>query len=292
MGYIYLSLAMLAGTFKMIATKKCGSIACGTKNKLIINLIRAIGCIAVSAAVCLIGGFRGTDGAGILLAAICGVSSGIQMCTWMIGAATAPLVTVEVFSMIGGIVIPFIVTPFFIPSDTVSVWKWIGAFLLVLAALCFSKRSGGSITPKSLVIICVSALGNAGRIISQKLLTVYSETAVSDFTLASYIFAAITILTLLLLIRVLFKTKEDAAPAKFTKATVMYICIVIVMMYTAEFLSTHAAARLDSVYYPLAYVISMPLTFLTDTLVFKEKVTRTKVFGIVLVVLAGILTNI
>jgi drug/metabolite transporter (DMT)-like permease len=65
------------------------------------------------------------------------------------------------------------------------------------------------------------------------------------------------------------------------------------MMYAAQFLSTYASAYIPAaVFYPLSYVISMPLIYICDVVVYKEKVTVRGIIGILLVTLAGVLINL
>ncbi len=124
---------------------------------------------------------------------------------------------------------------------------------------------------------------------NKKLFTNFSDSEVETFQLYTFVFVLITLLVVFLFVP---KSKECTTP-KFTSRISFYIFIAIVMLYLTEYFATQSSSYLSSaVFYPLSYVISMPLTFLTDVVVYKEKITANNVVGIVIVTIAGILINI
>ena len=120
MGYLFLLLSKIAALVKMVAVKNCGSIAKGTRNSVLINVIRSLGCIIVSLAVCLISGFGKMDTVGVIIAIFAGISNGVSLCTWILCASKVSLCTVEVFCMAGGVVLPLLVSPLIFSGESVS----------------------------------------------------------------------------------------------------------------------------------------------------------------------------
>ena len=298
MGYIYLVIAKIASIFKMMAVKKCGNIASGPKNSLRINLLRALGCIAVGSIVCLFSGYKGMDSEGVWIAILSGTSNGVLLFAWVLAAACAPMYFVEIFCMIGGVIFPLLLSPILFDAESVTLIQWCGTAALFIAVALLSKRSTGKrLTLKSILIMIVAGIGNMGMMMSQKMYAAFSDSAVADFQLVSDV-AMACVLFLALLVATLIgnrATADGASPApqaKFTGKVLIFIGIAIVMMYSSQVLSTMAAGRLSSMFYPLSYVFAMPLVFLTDVIVYKEKVTVRNIIGILLITASGILINL
>ena len=289
MGYIFLLLSKIAALIKMIAVKNCGNIAKGAKNSVIINIIRALGCVAVSFAVCLFSGIEKLDTVGTVIAVFAGICNGLSLFSWILAANNASLCTVETFCMTGGVVLPLIVAPFIFAGESVSIFQWIGSALLFAAMFCLTKSSGKrklSFGTWGLLITC--GLANFGCVLTKKLFTEFSKGKTEVFQLYTFAF----VLATLFIIFMFFPKKKAEDKPKFSSKVIMYIFVAIVMLYLVEYLATLSAGHLDSaIYYPLSYVISMPLTFLADAIIYREKITVNNVVGIVLVTLSGVLIN-
>ena len=294
MGYLYLLLSKIAAVVKMISVKKCGNIASGAKNSVKINLLRSAGCLAVALIVCCFSGFEKMSAPGIFMTLLSGVANGVLLWSWILAAASAPMITVEVFCMIGGVVIPLIISPLILNGESVTLLQWIGSLLLFGAMFCLSKKSASSkITPKSILLMCIAGLSNAGCVISQKFYQSFEGGTVADFQLGTFIFTIAVLALILLLMSAFKRDAADEASPKLSRKALLLITVAFVMTYASQFLATVAAGRIPAaVLYPLAYVISMPLIFFVDVLLFKEKVTLNNVIGIILVTASGILINL
>ena len=311
MGIVYLVLSKISAILKMITMKGCGQLASGALGSTVINLIRTLGCLLISVGVCAFSGFSDIGDMGMLLAIISGIANAILLFSWVLAARNASLCTVEIFCMIGGIALPLILTPIFIPEDTVSVTEWVAALLLFPAAYLYSgKRTNESSPVKALPFLILSMIGNAGCVITQKLFTVYSAGAAQDFNLYGYFFSALT-LGVILLITVLFghvsssgkennpvAAKADAELGVLTDRRKLVrvgilITVAVVMLYLSSLLSTLAAAKLDSAFFfAMSYAIGMPLTVLADIVVFKEKLTVRAILATVIVLASVILFSL
>lgn len=295
MGYLYLVMAKIASVVKMMSVKKCGNIATGAKNSVKINLLRSTGSLAVALIVCIFSGFEKMNSYGILFTVLSGISQGVMLWSWILAATSAPMITVEVFCMIGGVVIPLIISPMVLDATSVSVIQWIGSLLLFGAMFCLSKRGGGEkkITPKSILLMCIAGLGNAGSVLSQKFFKEFNGGTNADFQLGTFMFTIVVLATILLIMRLVIKPDGSENAPKISPRVMIFIAIAFTMTYLAQFLSTEASGKIDAaVLYPLSYVISMPLVFLVDVIFFKEKITVNNIIGIILVTASGVLINL
>lgn len=295
MGYLFLLLSKISGIVKMTAIKNCGNIASGAKNSVKINLLRSLGCVIVAAIVSLSSGFSGMNDGGIWITFASGISNGVLLFFWILAAARAPMYLVEVFCMLGGVVFPLILSPLIIKGESVSLIQWIGVALLFLSMLCLTQRGKGKkITPLAILLMCLTGLGNMGAIMTQKLFVTISKGSVADFQLGTYAVCAAVLAIMLPIMKITDKKMQNDAPRdKFSAKVLLFIGLAIIMTYSSQILSTFASARLSSgVFYPLAYVISMPLVFLVDVIFYKEKITLGNIIGIILVTASGVLINI
>ncbi|MBE6650083.1 MAG: hypothetical protein E7613_02100 [Ruminococcaceae bacterium] len=289
MGYLFFLLSKIAAVIKSIAVKNCGNIAKGAKNSVIINIIRAFGCVIVSFVVALFAGLEQLDTTGTVIAVFAGVCNGVSLFSWVLAVNNASICTVETFCMTGGVVLPLIVSPFIFAGESVSIFQWTGSALLFVAMFCLTKSSGKrKLSFGTWVLLITSGLANFGCVLTKKLFTEFSKGKTEVFQLYTFAF----VLATLFIIFLFFPRKKAEDRPKFSSKVIMYIFVAIVMLYTFEYFATLSASYLDSaIYYPLSYIISMPLNFLTDTLVYKEKITLNNIVGIVLVTLSGVLIN-
>ncbi len=280
----------------MIAVKRCGKIASGTKNSVKLNLIRSLGCLAVSIIVCLFSGFERMNTRGITATLLSGVANGVLLWSWILAASCAPMITVEVFCMIGGVVIPLLLSPILLVGESVGILQWIGSALLFCAMFCLSakRKIKSKIQVKSILLMCTAGLANAGCVMSQKLYTSYNGGTVADFQLGTYAVTAVVLAMFFGVMRLLSRGKErDTGEVKITKPAILYLCAAFILTYAAQLLSTLSSARIPSaVLYPLSYVISMPLVFAVDIIIFKEKITLRGIIGLLLICTSGILINL
>jgi uncharacterized membrane protein len=298
MGVIYLLFSKLSTIVKMIAMKKCGSIAAGARNSLIINLIRSVGCILVALTVALISGFSPMEPYGMLICILSGIANAGLLFAWVLCAEKGSLCTVEIFCMIGGVVLPMLISPVLFKGETITALQWIGSVLLLPAAYCFSKKANekkASFTPSLLILLLTNCISNALIFLTQKYYTYYSLGSVSDFNLYTFIFCAATLAIAFLCISIIKpnRSEEKKEGFKLEKHIIVYISLAIGMLYAAQYFSTLASASLPSAYFfPLSYAIGMPLTFLTDITVFKEKIKISSLIGLALVIISVVLIGL
>ena len=297
MGVIYVILSKLGAAGKMIAMKKCGRTASGPINSLKINLVRSLGCFVISLVIALIGGIGDMSREGFIIAAISGIANAALLFSWMLGATLAPMSTVEIFCMIGGIVLPMIFSPIMIESEAVSAIEWVGALLLFPAAVCFrsQKSEAGGAKISALPYLILAGLSNAGCVFSQKLYAAKSGGGTAEFNLVTFGICSLTLAVCFLvwwLVKGRGATEEGGKPLLRGK-TVIYLTIAVIMLYLANYFSLLASYNLpSSLLFPLSYAIGMPMTVACDAIFFKEKIRVTTVIGAVLVILSVILVSL
>lgn len=301
MGIVYLLISKFATLGKMIAMKKCGKIASGPENSIRINLIRSFGCLIISVIVALAGGMSGMTEIGFLLAVLSGIGSALLLFSWVLAATLAPMSTVEVFCMIGGIVPPLILSPILMEAESVTLIQWIGALLLFPAAICFRAQGEGKSEAKASCIpyVALAAVSNALMVITQKLYASYEGGGASEFNVVGF---AVTLLTLLIIFAVkkLMKPKNNTAVKStenrtkgFSLTIIVYISLAIVMLYGANYFSVLSSYYLPSaLLFTLSYAIGMPLTVISDILFFGDKIRVRTVVGALLVIASVILTSV
>ncbi len=296
MGILFLSLGKLFAIGKMIAMKKCGNAASGAENSIKINLIRSVGCVLISLIVCIFSGFSGMSGAGMLYSLLSGIANAMLLFTWVLCAERCSLCTVEIFCMIGGVVLPMILSPLLFGGEAASLFGWAGALLLLPAAYCFFPRSDGKgFTLSSLPLLLLAGISNAGCVISQKQFTEANGGSVADFNLLTFLFCTLTLTVIFVLTKIKKKGVKSERNGEKTrnKQIIIYIFIAIIMLYASQYLLTLSAGRISSrLFFPLSYAIAMPMTLLCDIIVFGERIRPSSVLGLTLVITSIILINI
>ena len=295
MGYLFLVISKIIAVAKSVFVKKCGTIAVGFKSNVLTNLIRALGCFIVSLVMCLIVGFSKIDSVGLWLSILSGVANGLFLCVWLYSATYVSVCTVEVFSMVGGVVVPLLLAPLLINGDSVTILQILGSVLLLIAVFTFSKGGiKGKFNALTILTLISCLICNAVVMITQTCYSHYSIGSSEDFQFYTFLFASLTLILFYLILSFFTNKKgENVESPKFNKKALIFIFLAIITLYFTNFFSKLSTLYLDqTVFYPLSYVIAMPLTFLVDVIVFKEKVTKLNVIGLILVVSAGILVNI
>jgi drug/metabolite transporter (DMT)-like permease len=306
MGIFYLLSAKLAGIIKVVAVKQCGSAAQGARNSVKINLIRALGCLIVSIAVFLFS--RGTlDRTGLIISLLSGFFNAAFLFLWILSAERDSLCLVELFCMLGSVVIPLFLAPYLYKGERVLWHQWVCAGLLFISAFLFfpsakdkSPFQASKATQtdwKSLLLLLGCAVSSAGTVVTQKLYVTYSKGSISSFNLVTFFIVAacfsLIFLTLLIKDKACKVTVKKEMQSKFSLQIWLLIALATAMLYVNQFLSTQASQYfVSAIFYPLSYAIGWPLTFLTDLLIFKEKTSYRKLIGLSITICASILISL
>ncbi len=118
--------------------KKAGLGAKGNYNSVRINFIRSAICLIVSLAVFFAAGASFTADF-LWICFISGAANALSMFSWIICSEKANLVLVEIFSLIGSVAVPLMLSPA-LYGESVSLVNIVGVILLFIAAVIFSIK--------------------------------------------------------------------------------------------------------------------------------------------------------
>ena len=118
--------------------KKAGLGAKGNYNSVRINFIRSAICLIVSLAVFFVAGASFTADF-LWICLLSGAANALSMFSWIICSEKANLVLVEIFSLIGSVAVPLMLSPA-LYGESVSLINIIGVILLFIAAVIFSIK--------------------------------------------------------------------------------------------------------------------------------------------------------
>jgi len=298
MGYLFLSISLLAGATKGFCGKKTSGYAANSTSSVLINLIRMSMCVLFSAILMLLMGDIKSltlDPKVISVSAISGVSTSLFVVTWLLSVRKNAYMMVDVFLMLGTVV-PMSMG-FFIFSERILVRQWIGFVILVLAAIIMCSYSNSikvKLTPSAFVLLAICGLANGITDFSQKwFVKSLPSTPVSVFNLYTYIFAAVTLVVCYVFFSRKEKVKFEEKSASSTKPIYLLIAIMSISLIACSYFKTLAAAYLDSAQlYPLNQGVALTLSTLMAAIFFKEKLNLKCVVGIALSFIGLLIMNL
>lgn len=290
MGYLYLLTSVLCGNIKGFCGKKTSSFTKKTADAVFFNFVRMLFCIAIG--FCLIffqNGAKGifTDGKTVAITLFAGVTNALFVVSWLFAVQYGMYMTVDV-SLTLGTVVPIILSSF-IFGEKASIRQIFGLFVLVLAVyiMCgYNKEQKGKGSLKGYLTLFVCGFANGLTDFSQKL---YVKTAqnvnIGVYNLYIYIFSALVLGIIFVFL------KKDKTKKNF-KSVVGYIFIMAVCLFGYSYFKTKSALFLPSVQlYPLSQSLSMIISTFMAQILFKEKITKKCVVGIVISFVALLLIN-
>ncbi|MBQ2273325.1 MAG: EamA family transporter, partial [Clostridia bacterium] len=134
MGYLFLLLAVLAGSTKGYCGKRISGFVSDFGDSALSNCLRMLLCILIGAVAALSeGGIAGlaTNPTTLLIALLAGASTAGNVLLWVLAAKNAPYIMLEVFLFLGAIVATVCCSVFF--HEPITLFQWVG-FALILAA--------------------------------------------------------------------------------------------------------------------------------------------------------------
>lgn len=290
MGYLFLSISLLAGATKGYCGKKMGDFAANVQNATLLNLVRMILCTGLGMLVVF--AYKHTsyltlNTTVIAISAISGISTSVFVVIWLISVRKSAYMMLDIFLMLGTLV-PMI-SGYLAFGESITLNQWIGFFVLVTAVIIMCSYNNSIKTKlrlSSLLLLVLCGLANGITDFSQKLFVkMMPQVPVSIFNLYSYIFAAIT----LAVVYAVIAPKEKAHFVKSLCGKYMYIVIMSVTLIINSYFKTKAATHLDSAQlYPLNQGMALILSALIASVLFKEKLTAKCVIGI-FIAFAGLL---
>lgn len=293
MGYLFLSVSLLAGTCKGYCGKMVSNIVKSLKGTVFSNLLRMLLCIFIGFVVVLANNdsviFSNLN---ILpISALSGISTACFVILWITCLRSGAYVMLDVFIMLGVGVTIALCKIFF--NEEIEITQIAGFILLLISAfiMCsYSNRLKGKLSLKSLILLSAIGLSNGLTDFSQKLfIYTASHESAAVFNLYTYIFAFIVFLVFYLFLNRKSPKTNDAK----NKKVYGYVSVMSICLFANSYFKTLAAGYIDSAtLYPLSTGIALLLSLLMASFVFKEKATPKCIFGAALAFVSLLIINL
>ena len=308
MQIIYLIIARTFGGLKGFSMKRAGQEARGGSNSLIINLLRSVLCLAISVIIWAISGFGTTTELGNLLVILSGISNAMTVYFWVLAAQMVSISLIEVFSMLGTVVLPLFLAPVLYNGDSVNLFQWIGTAVLLASVIMFSddeKKSNAEYSLISKIItVLMQVIGVSGTAITQKLYTYHISDkglgTIEYFNFATFVVVCLAFVLIyaikLLSAHIRIKRGEEnveiVGKGFPLRRVWIYVLLAAVGLYAYQYFATLASTLPSAILYPLSHGLSMVVCFVLDTFIFAKKLTLKRVIAFVAVIAAIILVNL
>lgn len=300
MGYLFLIISRFFTITKVLAMKKCGQVAKGTKNGLKINALRTLICLAVSLVMLLITFSIKLDFYGSIISILSGIFTAMFLIVWLLSSQKVSLTLIEAFVMIGSVFVPILLAPVLYKGDNATIWQWIGSVLLVGVVFILASNEKINVKPSSILLLLLCLISSAGTVVTQKLFYTYSISSVEMFNFLSYLVALICFGIAIAILSIMDKRKakllssvnlqEKKQKTNLTKRTLLFITIAAIALYGNQYFSTLAFGKLPSaIGYPLSSALGFILTLVSDAIFFKVRITLKSVIGLILAIISIIL---
>lgn len=294
MGYLFLTISLLAGAQKGYCGKKMGSFAVNIQSAVLLNLLRMSLCVLFG--MLLVLGYNHVNyltlnSKVLMISALSGISTSLFAVTWIISVRKSAYMMLDVFLMLGAL-IPMI-SGYLTFGETISLNQWVGFFILIVAVIIMCSYNNSiktKITTSSFLLLIICGCANGVTDFSQKMFVrELPDVPISVFNLYTYIFSAVT----LVIVYVFISSKEKPQFDKDSQTKYVYILIMSIALIINSYFKTKAAAHLDSAQlYPLNQGIALILSTLMSSVFFKEKLTVKCIIGIFIAFIGLLVINI
>lgn len=294
MGYLFLCIALLAGAAKGYCGKRTSGYTGNFRDAILANTIRMLLCSAIGFVLivatedlkCLLPNPRL-----LLTAAFSGISTAIFVVTWLICVRKSAYMMLDIFLMLG-ILIPLITSNVFF-QENIEPNQWLGIAVLFVAVIimcAYNNSIKTKLTPSALILLLVCGAANGFADLSQKLfIKTVPDGSVAVFNFYTYIIA---FLILTAAFAVTHKTEKKTNKADIKKIF-GYIFVMAVCLFANSFFKTLAAKYLNAVLlYPLSQGCALVLSTIMSAVLFKEKLTKKAVFGIITAFVGLLIINL
>lgn len=310
MAYVVVTAALLCLAIKGYCGKKTSGYVKNTGDSFFFNLLRMLFCILIGGALVFIEGAQASlraEPGMLLICLLAGASNAAFLAGWLLAIQNNSLVSVDVCLTLGSIIPALLCACFF--GEAVSLPKMLG-FAMILTATVILAGHSKKTTGRSwfgILLLIIAAVGDGMSGFAQQLYrqfyteagslshgTYYPKTVYHFYT---YVFAAILLFVLLLVFRATKGTSSEAdkrekEPLTLSASIVLYIFIMAVCLFAANYLQTIATndyGMPSQVLYPIIKGGCLVVVNFMAMIFFGEKMTPRSIFGS-LVALCGIIS--
>lgn len=286
MGYLFLCLALAAGTVKGYCGKRTSGFVREYKDAVFTNFLRMMLCVLISFIMLSVQGklsLLRTDINVILISALSGVTTSVFVVAWLMAVRRGAYMMLDVFLMLG-VTVPIVLSKFFF-GEEIRLNQWIGLVVLFAAAfiMCsYNNQIKEKIGLGSAVLLIICGISNGLTDFSQKLFVKTAEgSSAAVFNFYTYIFSAAVLLIIYIAAKA--RDKSGSSGADVLRAVGIYVAIMSLCLFLNSYFKTLAAGLLPSaVLYPLTQGASLILSSFMSAVLFKEKLTTKCITGIAL----------
>lgn len=296
MGYLFLSISLLAGAVKGYCGKMTGNFASALQSAVFLNFIRMVLCVVFGAI--MVFAYKDVKSLSLSpmvlgISALSGISTSLFVVTWLMSVRKSAYMMLDVFLMLGTLIPMSLGHILF--NESISPKQIFGFCILIAAVVIMCSYNNTvkiKLTVNSFLLLVVCGLANGLTDFSQKtFVKLMPQIPISVFNLYTYIFSAIT---LAVVYGILVKaTNQKACFENASHSKYIYIFVMSVALTANSYFKTIAALYLSSAQlYPLNQGIALILSTLMASLLFNEKLNFKCILGIVLAFFGLIVMNV
>ena len=287
MGYLFLALALLAGSTKGYCGKKTSGFVREYKDAMFTNFVRMVLCILISFLLLALSGrlsLLAVDLNVVLITLLSGVTTSVFVVAWLLAVRRGAYMMLDVFLMLG-VIVPLLLSEFLF-DEKIRLNQWAGLLVLLVAVviMCsYNNQIKEKMSLKSLGLLVLCGIANGLTDFSQKLyVKTVADSSAAVFNFYTYIFSALVLLVFYLGAKVTDKT-GSSSETDVLRRVGGYVAVMSVCLFLNSYFKTMAAGILPSaILYPLSQGASLILSSFMSMLFFKEKLTAKCITGIAL----------
>ncbi len=287
MGYLFLALALLAGSTKGYCGKKTSGFVREYKDAMFTNFVRMVLCILISFLLLALSGrlsLLAVDLNVVLITLLSGVTTSVFVVAWLLAVRRGAYMMLDVFLMLG-VIVPLLLSEFLF-DEKIRLNQWAGLLVLLVAVviMCsYNNQIKEKMSLKSLGLLVLCGIANGLTDFSQKLyVKTVADSSAAVFNFYTYIFSALVLLVFYLGAKVTDKT-GSSSETDVLRRVGGYVAVMSVCLFLNSYFKTMAAGILPSaILYPLSQGASLILSSFMSLLFFKEKLTAKCITGIAL----------
>lgn len=287
MGYLFLALALLAGSTKGYCGKKTSGFVREYKDAMFTNFVRMVLCILISFLLLALSGrlsLLAVDLNVVLITLLSGVTTSVFVVAWLLAVRRGAYMMLDVFLMLG-VIVPLLLSELLF-DEKIRLNQWAGLLVLLVAVviMCsYNNQIKEKMSLKSLGLLVLCGIANGLTDFSQKLyVKTAADSSAAVFNFYTYIFSALVLLVFYLGAKVTDKT-GSSSETDVLRRVGGYVAVMSVCLFLNSYFKTMAAGILPSaILYPLSQGASLILSSFMSMLFFKEKLTAKCITGIAL----------
>ncbi len=295
-GYVCLSVALLAGLGKGYIGKRISFDVTSLKDSIFVNLLRCVFCAVIGFFMVLLT----SDGAkGLVLTpwefGVCTFSSvamTVFYVSWLYAYQRGAYMFLNMFTMLGAVVTGLL--GLVVYHESIRPLRLVAMALLVVAVYVMSLYNAdikGKLTPLSVFILVIGGLGSALADFSQKVYRQGGGDHATAFTFYTYLIAVVLQLVVWGAMK-MQKTQTGNAALKDGRHVLIYL-LLSVCLYLNSFTKTVAVGLLPaSQMYPLLQGGNLICSAVMAAVLMKELPNRKSVIGIAIALAAVVLMNV